>query len=127
MKKYILFLLIINIILSIALINKNKKITENNIYLNSNTINIVDYLKNKSNNKEIQEYENGNIQEMFIFEHPETDQVSANTDYRYIGNNPNNYIKRVIKHNGEYEYLIDGVHPNEREGIKLYSFSVLRN
>ena len=92
MKKYILFLLIINIILSIALINKNKKTTENNIYLNSNTINIVDYLKNKSNNKEIQEYENGNIQEMFIFEHPETDQVSANTDYRYIGNNPNNYI-----------------------------------
>ena len=53
MKKYIVFILIINIILSIILTNKNEKTTENNIYLDSNTINIVDYLKNKSNNKEI--------------------------------------------------------------------------
>ena len=57
--------------------------------------------------------------------------IIYNTQLKKLNNvyyvNPNNYIKRVIKHNGEYEYLIDGVHPNEREGIKLYSFSVLRN
>lgn len=41
--------------------------------------------------------------------------------------NPNNYIKEVIEYNGESYYLLDGIHPNEKEGIKLYSYSVLRS
>lgn len=119
MKKYILFILIINIILSIILTNKNEKTTENNIYLDSNTINIVDYLKNKSNNKEIQEYENGNKQEMFVFEHPETDQVNTNTDYRYIGDNPNNYLYFNCTDNNDTStcemWRIIGIFPVEDE------------
>ena len=39
---------------------------------------------------------------------------------------PNPYIKEVIKYNGEDEYILDGVHPNNKIGIKLYSFAVLR-
>ena len=39
---------------------------------------------------------------------------------------PNPYIKKVINHNNEEDYLIDGVHPNSDEGIKLYSFAVMR-
>ncbi len=39
---------------------------------------------------------------------------------------PNPYIKKVINHNNEKDYIIDGVHPNSYEGIKLYSFAVMR-
>lgn len=40
--------------------------------------------------------------------------------------NPIRYIKAKINKNGEDTYLLDGVHPNKEEGIKLYSYSVLR-
>ena len=40
---------------------------------------------------------------------------------------PNPYIKEVIKYNGEENYLIDGIHPDDKLGIKLYSFAVLRS
>lgn len=39
---------------------------------------------------------------------------------------PNPYIKKVIQYNNENDYILDGVHPNNNEGIKLYSFAVLR-
>ena len=40
--------------------------------------------------------------------------------------NPNPYIKKVIEYNGENNYLLDGVHPNNNSGIELYSFATLR-
>ena len=40
--------------------------------------------------------------------------------------NTNKYINSAIKYNGEDTYILDGVHPNNRIGVKLYSFSVLR-
>ena len=40
--------------------------------------------------------------------------------------NPNSYIKNAIEYNGEDSYLLDGIHPNNISGIKLYSFAVLR-
>jgi len=40
--------------------------------------------------------------------------------------NTNRYIKRHIYYEGERYYLLDGVHPNKTEGIKLYSYSILR-
>ena len=39
---------------------------------------------------------------------------------------PNPYIKKVIEYNGEENYILDGVHPNNSNGIELYSFAVLR-
>ena len=39
---------------------------------------------------------------------------------------PNPYIKKALKKDGEDTYLLDGVHPNNDEGIKLYSYAVLR-
>ena len=39
---------------------------------------------------------------------------------------PNPYIKRVIQYNNEDDYILDGVHPNSGEGIKLYSFATMR-
>ena len=38
-------------------------------------------------------YENGDKTAMFAFDHPQTEQMKATTDYRYIGNVPNNYVK----------------------------------
>lgn len=40
--------------------------------------------------------------------------------------NPIRYIKSNIMKDGEEYYLLDGVHPNNNEGIKLYSYGVLR-
>lgn len=40
--------------------------------------------------------------------------------------NPIRYIKSYIYRNGEDTYLLDGVHPNDDKGIKLYSYSLLR-
>lgn len=52
-------------------------------------------------------------------------ELSKIKDIIYI--NPNRFIKEAILHNGENIYLIDGVHPNSNEGIKLYSYSILRS
>lgn len=38
----------------------------------------------------------------------------------------NQYIRTVINNNGEDIYLLDGVHPNDLFGIRLYSYAVLR-
>ena len=38
---------------------------------------------------------------MYAFSHPETEQMKATTDYRYIGNNPNNYVKFNCNNDGE--------------------------
>lgn len=44
----------------------------------------------------------------------------------YLFINPNNYIWNLIKKNPK-KYIIDQIHPNENEGIQLYSESVLIN
>ena len=38
-------------------------------------------------------YTDGSTSEMYTFNYPATDQTSALTDYRYIGEHPNNYIE----------------------------------
>ena len=48
-------------------------------------------LANK-NDVSITNYTDGDIHEVYTFEHPETVQTPALTDYRYIGNNPYNYV-----------------------------------
>jgi len=49
-------------------------------------------LVNKANDTSITTYSSGNTKEMYAFSQPETEQLSATTDYRYIGSSPNNYI-----------------------------------
>ena len=53
----------------------------------------TEYLVNKANGIDIVAYTDGNIHEMYTFNHASTQQTPALTDYRYIGNDPNNYVK----------------------------------
>ena len=46
----------------------------------------------KSNPIIVTNYEDGNVHEMYTFEHEATEQTPALTDYRYIGNDPYNYV-----------------------------------
>ncbi len=50
-------------------------------------------LISKANDSSITDYNSGNKGEMFTFTHPTTSQTPGLTDYRYIGNTPNNYVK----------------------------------
>lgn len=50
-------------------------------------------LISKANDASIKDYESGNKGEMYTFTHSATPQMPASTDYRYIGENSNNYIK----------------------------------
>ncbi len=52
----------------------------------------VELLLSKANDAGITNYEEGNKGEMYTFTHEATKQTEALTDYRYIGNQPNNYI-----------------------------------
>ena len=52
----------------------------------------VQSLLSKVNPKSIINYTEGDIHEMYTFEHEETEQTDALTDYRYIGNDPYNYV-----------------------------------
>jgi len=46
----------------------------------------------KSNPVSITNYTDGNIHEMYTFNHEATEQTPALTDYRYIGDDPYNYV-----------------------------------
>ena len=52
----------------------------------------VNDLLAKANPVTVTNYTDGNTKEMYTFEHPATTQTGALTDYRYIGDNPNNYV-----------------------------------
>ena len=59
---------------------------------------LAEKLINHSNAASITDYNSGNKGEMYTFTHPEAEQTtgwseSERTDYRYIGNTPNNYIQ----------------------------------
>ncbi len=54
---------------------------------------LVNALLEKANGVAITDYETGNKGEMYTFSHDATAQTEALTDYRYIGNMPNNYIE----------------------------------
>ena len=49
-------------------------------------------LLSKANDLSVTAYTEGNTHEMYTFTHPATTQTEALTDYRYIGNNPYNYV-----------------------------------
>ena len=51
------------------------------------------FLLSKVNSKGITNYTDGDIHEMYTFDHESTIQTPALTDYRYIGSDPNNYVE----------------------------------
>ena len=93
-KRYLLLLIpIFILILFIVLNNKDKNVSiKEASYDSAYTKIAVKILKNKANYESITNYEDGNKGEMYAFHHENTYQVPENTDYRYIGDNPNNYV-----------------------------------
>lgn len=98
-------------------INLDKDNTSYEVHNNENDkcalINIQSassFLIDKSNEISIKDYNStdANKNEMFVFEHNKADQVAKNIDYRYIGNNPYNYVA----FNNEVWRII-GVFPTE--------------
>ena len=61
----------------------------------------VQTLLSKANGVEITNYTDGDTKEMYTFEHEATEQTGVLTDYRYIGDSPNNYVKFNCVDNGE--------------------------
>ena len=58
-------------------------------------------LRDKANGESVTNYVDGNTGEMYTFKHLATEQTPALTDYRYIGENPNNYVYFNCDENGE--------------------------
>jgi len=52
----------------------------------------AEMLISKANDASVTTYSEGDTGEMYTFSQPETVQLEATTDYRYIGSSPNNYI-----------------------------------
>ncbi len=88
----------------------------------------ADMLISKANNASVTAYSSGNKKEMFAFDHPESTQTTGwseeeRRDYRYIGNEPNNYIT----FNGE-TWRIIGVFTVETEsGEKKPLMKIIRD
>jgi len=53
----------------------------------------IDKLISLANSEEINSYENGNKNQLYVFKHEQTEQTEALSDYRFIGENPYNYIE----------------------------------
>ena len=70
---------------------------------------------------------------MFAFSHPQTEQMKATTDYRYIGNIPNNYVKFNCDNDGTNcevwriigVFEVDDGNGNYQQRIKLVRGSAL--
>ena len=92
----------------------------NEVYVYGNLYATTSLLK-KTNSKSITTYTDGNTHEMYTFDHEATEQTPALTDYRYIGNEPYNYVK----FNGDETWRIIGVfdtddgNGNYEERVKL--------
>ena len=97
MNKKVFLIVVFLVLLVIFIVPKGKN---DNIQINSKQYSegsgsktAVEYLKEKSNDISVTNYNDGNKGEMYTFNHEATYQTPALTDYRYIGNEPNNYVK----------------------------------
>ncbi len=88
----------------------------------------ADMLLAKANDVSITNYASGNKKEMYAFDHPETSQTTGwseeeRRDYRYIGNEPNNYITF-----NDETWRILGIFTVETEsGAKEQLIKIIRN
>lgn len=87
----------------------------------------------KSNNKNVTDYNSGIKGEMFAFTHPEAEQTTGwseeeRTDYRYIGNVPNNYIQfndEIWRIMGVF--TVEGLNGEKEQRIKIVRNEQLAN
>ena len=86
---------------------------DNNFYevvdKNKCFLSAVKYLLNKTNPINVSNYIDGDVHEMYTFDHDATEQTPALTDYRYIGSDPYNYVT----FNGNETWRIIGIFNTE--------------
>lgn len=81
-------------------------------------------LLSNSNSYSVNDYNDGNKKELYTFSHLSTYQTESMIDYRYIGNNPNNYVY----FNGDELWRIIGIFYVENEfGEMEQRVKILRN
>ena len=91
--KKLISILVLTIIITLNYSGNNKTISINReYYKGQRVLNAADYLIKKSNMESIQLYKDGIKREMFMFNHSENNNINEYIDYRYIGNDVNNYV-----------------------------------
>ena len=60
--------------------------------LDSKPVTLLNHIMSKRNDASITNYTDGNTSEMYTFNHEATEQTPSLTDYRYIGDDPDNYV-----------------------------------
>ena len=83
----------------------------------------IDELIRKSNPTDISTYEDGNTHQMYYFSHNATAKKPALDDYRYIGDNPNNYIT----FNNEMWRIIGIFKVEEEDGVFEYRIKLMKD
>ena len=81
------------------------------------------YLLKKTNPITVTNYTDGNTHEMYTFEHESTEQTPALTDYRYIGNDPYNYVT----FNDELWRIVGVFKVEDGNGYWEYRVKIVRN
>lgn len=133
MKKIIKVILPLFLIVILLSNNTSKKIVINrNNYKGQRVLNAVDYLIEKANMETVTNYDDGVNREMYTFNHSEKDNINELVDYRYIGNDPNNYVYFNCSDSLNEEtcelWRIIGIFVTEDEnGIKEYRVKIMRN
>ena len=95
----------------------------------------VQTLLSKANGVSVTNYVDGNIGEMYTFSHEATEQTDALTDYRYIGDSPNNYVYFNCNDDGENceiwrivgIFNVDDGAGNKEQRMKLVRGELLTN
>ena len=92
-------------------------------YYHYGTTTVVNSLLLKTNPASVTTYTEGNIHEMYTFTHPATEQTEALPDYRYIGNDPYNYVT----FNNELWQIIGVFTVEDANGNKEQRIKIIRN
>ena len=83
----------------------------------------VETLLKKANNASVTAYTDGDTHEMYTFNHDATSQTEALTDYRYIGNDPYNYVR----FNNELWRIIGIFEVEDENGNKEQRIKIIRD
>ncbi len=99
-------------------------------YRGQRVLNAVDYLIEKSNMEGIKSYRDGIQREMYVFNHSDKDSVNEFIDYRYIGNDANNYVYFNCSDTSDLEtcelWRVIGAFVTENsDGIKEYRLKIM--
>ena len=92
--------------------------------------NLAQHIITNSNPVTVENYTDGNTKEAYTFNHVQTEQTGPLTDYRYIGDSPNNYVYFDCDDNGNNceTWRIIGVFTVENEeGFKEQRVKLIRS